>query len=182
MTRKEALYRVALLLGGTIISPQIFLTSCNRSGVVENDDVTVKTLNEIAGTVIPKTDTPSAKDANVAPVALAILFDCYSEEHQKLFKNGLKAIDQMATKNYGNVFTEISEINQQAVIKKVDLEERTNRDSVNPHYFKLMRELIVLSYFTSEIGCSQALRYLAIPGKFVGDYPYKKGDRAWATA
>jgi len=36
-------------------------------------------------------------------------------------------------------------------------------------------------YFTSEIGATKALRYVAVPGKFDGSYPYKKGDKAWAT-
>jgi hypothetical protein len=27
----------------------------------------------------------------------------------------------------------------------------------------------------------EVLRYSAIPGKYEGDLPYKKGDRAWAT-
>ena len=30
-------------------------------------------------------------------------------------------------------------------------------------------------------GATQALRYVAVPGKYEGCIPYKKGDRAWAT-
>jgi hypothetical protein len=45
-----------------------------------------------------------------------------------------------------------------------------------------MKELTVLGYFTSEIGASQALRYVEVPGSFNGNVPYKKGDRAWFVA
>jgi len=45
----------------------------------------------------------------------------------------------------------------------------------------MVKELTLLGFFTSEVGATQALRYLPVPGKYVGDYPYKKGDRAWAT-
>ncbi|HRN58498.1 MAG TPA: gluconate 2-dehydrogenase subunit 3 family protein [Agriterribacter sp.] len=44
-----------------------------------------------------------------------------------------------------------------------------------------MKELTLLGYFTSEIGATQALRYIAVPGKYEGCVPYTKGDRAWAT-
>jgi hypothetical protein len=44
-------------------------------------------------------------------------------------------------------------------------------DSRGPHYFRLMKELTLLGYFTSEIGSTQALRYLEVPGSFNGDAP-----------
>lgn len=49
------------------------------------------------------------------------------------------------------------------------------------HYFKMMKELTLLGYFTSEIGATKALRYVAVPGHYDGCVPYKKGDKAWAT-
>jgi hypothetical protein len=45
----------------------------------------------------------------------------------------------------------------------------------------MMKELSVLGYFSSKEGATQALRYLPIPGKYDGSFPYKKGDKAWAT-
>ena len=51
----------------------------------------------------------------------------------------------------------------------------------NPfYYFQMMKELTLLGYFTSEIGCTQARRYVERPGSFNGDLPYKKGDKAFA--
>ena len=50
-----------------------------------------------------------------------------------------------------------------------------------PHYFKLMKDLTVQGYFTSEIGATKALRYVPVPGKYESCIPYKKGDKAWAT-
>ena len=49
-----------------------------------------------------------------------------------------------------------------------------------PHYYTLMKQLTLFGYFTSEIGNKEALRFLPIPGKYDGAYPYKKGDKAWA--
>ena len=48
------------------------------------------------------------------------------------------------------------------------------------HYFRMMKELAVVGYFTSEIGCTQALRYIESPGRFDPCVPYTPGERAWA--
>ena len=48
------------------------------------------------------------------------------------------------------------------------------------HYFRMMKELALLGYFTSEIGCTKAQRYAESPGRFDPCLPYKKGEKAWA--
>lgn len=48
------------------------------------------------------------------------------------------------------------------------------------HYFRMMKELALLGYFTSEIGCTQAQRYVESPGRFDPCVPYQQGERAWA--
>jgi hypothetical protein len=49
------------------------------------------------------------------------------------------------------------------------------------HYFRMMKELTLLGYFTSEIGATKALRYIESPGRYDACIPYKKGDKAWAS-
>jgi Gluconate 2-dehydrogenase subunit 3 len=48
------------------------------------------------------------------------------------------------------------------------------------HYFRMMKELALLGYFTSEIGGTQAQRYVESPGRFDPCVPYAPGERAWA--
>jgi hypothetical protein len=48
------------------------------------------------------------------------------------------------------------------------------------HYFRMMKELALLGYFTSEIGCTQAQRYIETPGRFDPCVPYTPGDKSWA--
>lgn len=49
-----------------------------------------------------------------------------------------------------------------------------------PHYFRMMKELALLGYFTSEIGCTEAQRYTEAPGRFDPCVPYEPGEKAWA--
>ena len=48
------------------------------------------------------------------------------------------------------------------------------------HYFRMMKELALLGYFTSEIGYTQAQRYVESPGRFDPCVPYTPGEKAWA--
>ena len=48
------------------------------------------------------------------------------------------------------------------------------------HYFRMMKELALLGYFTSEIGYTQAMRYVESPGRFDPCVPYEAGEKAWA--
>ena len=49
------------------------------------------------------------------------------------------------------------------------------------HYFRMMKELALLGYFTSKIGCTQAMRYVETPGRFDPCSPYTPGEPAWAS-
>ena len=63
--------------------------------------------------------------------------------------------------------------------KTTDPKAEKMRENPN-YYFTMMKELTLLGYFTSEIGCTQARRYVETPGRFEGCIPYKKGDKAFA--
>ena len=48
------------------------------------------------------------------------------------------------------------------------------------HYFRMMKELAMLGFFTSEIGCTKAQRYVESPGRYEPCAPYAPGQPAWA--
>jgi Gluconate 2-dehydrogenase subunit 3 len=57
-------------------------------------------------------------------------------------------------------------------------------DTASPqpaHYFRMMKELALLGFFTSRIGCTEALRYVEAPGRFDACIPYTPGQPAWAA-
>ena len=49
-----------------------------------------------------------------------------------------------------------------------------------PHYFRMMKELAMLGFFTSEIGYTKAMRYVESPGRYEPCAPYKPGETQWA--
>jgi hypothetical protein len=49
------------------------------------------------------------------------------------------------------------------------------------HYFRMMKELALLGYFTSEIGYRQAMRYIETPGRYDPCAPHRPGEKIWAS-
>jgi len=58
--------------------------------------------------------------------------------------------------------------------------DSTATTTAHPHYFRMMKELALLGYFTSEIGYTKAMRYIETPGRFDPCAPYTPGETAWA--
>lgn len=54
------------------------------------------------------------------------------------------------------------------------------QENTGTHYFRMMKELALLGYFTSEIGCTQAQRYAETPGRYDPCAPYQPGEKSWA--
>ncbi|MFN7279144.1 MAG: gluconate 2-dehydrogenase subunit 3 family protein, partial [bacterium] len=106
------------------------------------------------------------------------------EKDQKVFMDGMKTIDQACQKAHGQGFMKATPEQRHTLLSGIDKELKeynAKKQKEDPtHYFGLMKQLTLLGYFTSEIGATQALRYVAVPGRYEGCVPYKKGDRAWA--
>lgn len=188
MNRREALNRVALLIGGTVIGGHLFLEGCTRPATktVEGlfQDSQIDFLGSVAEVILPKTATPGAKEAGVGAFMPVMVRDCYTDVDQKIFVEGLDKLGESSKKKFSKTFQELSFEQQTELIVEIDKEANeyhANKKPEDPkHYFKMIKELTLLGFFTSELGATKALRYNPIPGKFDGDIPYKKGDRAWA--
>jgi len=189
MTRRDLLQNVSILLGGSIVGGSVFSSSGCRS---TDDEVNVlfskrqiDFLNEIADTILPPTGSPGAKAANVGKFMSVMVFDCYGEKDQKIFLQGLKKIDELSEQRFYTSFVKASPVQRTELLTALDKEQKDYQDKKGKeepsHYFRMMKELCVLGYFNSKEGVTQALRYLPVPGKYDGSYPYHKGDKAWAT-
>jgi len=198
MKRRDALGRVALIMGGTLSAPTIlaFLEGCKSA----SDTSTAMTfpfpaerkalISEIAEVIIPKTDTPGAKDAKVGEFIEKMLKDCYAAKDQDSFDKGLKEIEKKD-------FLKATPAEQIKILKEMEAsaKEETNKageekkkyteagkeytDAGVP-FFRLMKELTLLGYFTSEQGATLALDYVPVPGRYDGCIDLKPGQKAWA--
>lgn len=186
MNRREAVQYISLLLGGTLVGANAFLSGCkSNTGVSMTftpEDVAY--LDEVADTILPPTKTPGAKAAKTGQFMTVMINDCYEEKNQKIFHEGMKKLNDFSQKTYDNTFVKLNPQQRHDLLVKLDNEQKEymkNKKKEDPsHYFRMMKELTMLGYFTSEIGCTQARRYVETPGHYDGNLPYKKGDKAFA--
>lgn len=187
MNRREAISSVALLLGGTILGAEAFLSGCKTKSElgVSFSPGDVSFLDEVAETILPATSTPGAKTAKVGEFMTVMVRDCYEEKDQKVFMDGMKKLDEASKTKNGKSFVDSTPQQRHDLLVALDAEQKEyqkNKKEDDPtHYFRMMKELTLSGYFTSEVGATKALRYVAVPGKYEGCIDYKKGDKAWAT-
>ena len=110
MKRREAVQYISLLLGGTIVGGNYFLSGCKSntgmSMTFTPDDVAY--LDEIADTILPTTSTPGAKAAKVGQFMTVMVNDCYDEKDQKIFHEGMDKLDDFSKKTYDDSFMKIT--------------------------------------------------------------------------
>jgi hypothetical protein len=221
ITRREAVARVAVLLGGVaLIGGSALITGCRteKTNVAFTPFTPDETayLDEIADTILPTTSTPGAKAAKTGEFMARMVTDSYSDDDQKIFRAGMVKLDDASKKmNGGKTFMQATPEQRLALLKTLDKEQfdygekhrleelKRSKDfraqavqenapktesqqataaSTEPpnRYFRMMKELSLLGYFTSEIGCTQAQVYEESPGKYEPCIPYKPGQKAYA--
>jgi len=188
MTRRQALQRVSALLGGvTLISGNAFLNlalaeEAGTDALFSQQEIAF--LDEVAETILPETETPGARAAGVGPFMALIVTDCFSPEEQVLFREGMLTLDAGCIERFGAGFVIATPEQRLEYLQVLDQEQvemmKGHKEGMPAHYFRTMKELVLLGYFTSEIGCTQAMRYVEAPGQYKPCLPYAPGDRAWA--
>lgn len=182
MNRKEAVQYISVLLGGTLVGVNNFLAGCKTTAkkVLGSEDSAY--LDEIAETILPETKTPGAKAAKAGSFMVLMVNDCYDEKEQAIFREGMQKINDQAESKFGKEFMSITPQQRQELLVQIDNEQKEymkNKKGEEPvHYFRMMKELTLLGYFTSKPGCTEAKRYMPVPGKYIGCVPYTKGEKA----
>lgn len=197
MNRRELLKMIAAATGTAFVSANAMAYVTLPMKTVQEtafskDDIAF--FNEVGEVIIPRTDTPGAKDVNVGFMMAVIVTDCYTAPQQAAFKDGIATIKALAKSTYGKDFLLLSNYERTSLLAslndeadvfntKAKLASKGVKDAEKPlpHGFTLIKQLTLFTFFTSKEGATKVLRYVAIPGRYDGELPYKKGDRAWAT-
>ncbi len=182
MNRREALKATTAILGGVLITSNGFLIACTRDSnraagkVLSIDDQSL--IEDIADTLLPTTpSSPGAKAAGAGAAINLLLTDCYEPDRQKRVVDGLNEFRSMCRARCGDNFASLPQKEREQVLRGVDAESQKAGPT---HYFGLVRELSLQAFFSSEVGMTKALRYIMVPGKWVGCVPLSPGQPAWA--
>jgi len=187
MDRRELLRMIAIATGGVVIGGDFLLSGCKNpetKTALTFSDNDIAFLNEVAETVLPQTNSAGAKAANAGTYMSVWVNDCYTTDEQQIFHKGITALDEASKKMNGKSFMESTAEERTKLLIAIDNEKKeyykTKKAEEPDHYFQQMKQLAIAGYFCSEKGRKEALRYTPVPGKYIGDLEYKKGDKAFA--
>lgn len=193
ITRREALTRVAILLGGAISAPTLAgaLDVVTRGSWTVPEGWAPRTLSPsqleqvavLADHIIPATDTPGARAAGVQVFVDTLLTDHYPAPERDRFLAGLADVDARTRARHGKTFLECTPDQQRALLTVMDEEaypaEKRGAPPPEGWFFHRLKEVTVVGYYTSQIGATQEL-HVSPFGAYRGDIPYSTVGRAWA--
>ncbi len=185
LKRREAVSRIAILVGGVFSAPTLFAMEAKNAGVIAEagtfslTDLQRKIVAAVAEHIIPRTTTPGAIDAGVPAFIEMMLNDCYKKPEHVSFKKGVdnlakaKFLDQ--TNEAQVAMLTLLEADTKELLKsysasKVKVGDNVDKDILEGAggvpFWRVMKELTLLGYYTSEKGTQASFVYEPVPGRF----------------
>jgi hypothetical protein len=195
MNRREALKMMGYAVSMTAAT-DLFL-SCQSEAKVSLDwkpaflsDRQAHILAEVAETILPKTQTPGAKELGVPQFIDKMLKALLTEGDQKEFVEGLEKLEKDCKAMQGKTFTACTPQERESFLTKIDKEAAsapttpsvwgiTLGNPIPPPFFRKLKGMVLFGYFTSEKVGKEVLTYDPVPGDFIGCIPLKDVGNAW---
>ncbi len=190
MERRKAIGNILLLAGGVTVS----VTSYKGYQWFKKPDLDfilaqkqlIEALTEI---IIPKTDTPGAKEAGVADTLLLLLKDCTPRPTQNRFIEGVKELMNYSSSEYKKRFLDCTLEEQSTILRHFQnkgkplkgLMGKVQNKFLGKSFYATLAEYTTYCYCTSELGATQGLSYVLVPGRYNGCITLDKNQRTWAT-
>src|SRR3954470_7668188 len=180
MNRREVL----LLVAGTAAIPNDLLAMGRavhkkvRAGTLRvltpQQNETVATIAEL---IIPKTDTPGAREAGVPAFIDVMLADWGDDDQRQMIAGGLANVDERSRATYGNDFIGCTPAQQTEVLEDLDYELARLRDTksdTSKNFFQAMKWLTLTGYYPSEGGATSEQHFRIVPGRYEPCYPLEQ--------
>ena len=185
MDRRELLRAIAALTGCAFVGEERLFAAAARTDSAPYTSEQIALLDEIAETILPRTDTPGAKDARVGAYIARYSAACYAPANLAVLRAGLADIDAHSRTAHGAEFVRSTNEQKRKLLVEIDAKAKRRAQALEensdqpPHWFTLCKQLALLGFFTSEVGTTRVSRYRPVPGPYKGVVPYK-GEPFWA--
>lgn len=125
-------------------------------------------VTQLAELIIPQTETPGARAAEVNLYVDKVLA-ASEESERKSFLAGLEWLDSRAHELHGAPFLKLAEAQQVAILKPLATRKNDRpEDQPGMRFFERLKALTITGYYTSELGYLAELGYTT---GFTGEFP-----------
>lgn len=179
MERREILKMMALTFGASVSLPESAFAK-----LAEPLDATKLTfftpeqralVGAVSETIIPKTDTPGALDAGVPQWLELIVQDCLEENNQKLIRDGLAEVEKRAAATFSKPYGELTVPEQIQLLTGMEQE----KGGLARNFIRQFKDLVKFTYVNSEVGGTQALEWILVPGRWEPAAELKPGQKVY---
>ena len=186
ISRRRALERIGVAVGGVVSSSIVagVLAGCRASPPSANfspvalDERQFTTVGRFADVIIPRTDTPGAIDAGVPSFVDQMLSTWFAADERDAFLLQLERLDAEAERRFGVAFAAADDSSCERLISEIAVAADAGAPSELNLFFRKMKELTLVGYYTSEVGATQELRRMPM-SEWKADVPYDSIGRAW---
>ncbi len=176
MERRLALKQLALATGGLLALPA-WANAWTRTSLPADfawlNGPEADTLTGITDTLIPASDTPGAVALGVPAFVQRMVADCYEPTVQQTVKDGLATLDMLAKERFTQPFAVCDLAQRTQVLTAME----QSSESARKEFYKLVKNLTIQGYTTSEYVMTKFLNYTMIPGHFYGCVPVPMATR-----
>lgn len=172
--RRVAIQQFLAIWAGAVLLPSCLhndqkVTIPLKQIKISGDDENM--LAELTETILPKTDTPGAKDLLAHLFVLKMVDDCAGKDDQVKYTQGMKAFETFVNKKTGKSFVDINMVERQTIVRELD-QQKPGTDPLT-FFYQGTKHLTIEAYTTCEVYLTKIRGYKMIPGKFQGCIPLK---------
>ena len=178
MDRRTLLPSAVMLVGGSLAGglPTQLLAASTRAAPIFFAAPQFAMLDEIAEIVIPRTDTPGAREVGVAGFVDALMAHWASSENRREIAGEIGRIDEAARRSGAAGLLALAPEKRVELVRAHDAAAFAS----DGWGWRKLKELILIAYYWSETGATQELRYELAPGVWEAKVPIGPDTRAWA--
>jgi len=174
MERRIVIKQILIMAGGLALLPSCLKEAGKSTILLKNINIDLdqeNLLGEIAETIIPRTDTPGAKELNLHLYVLKMLDDCYSDLEQKQFVNGIEQLKDFVHHRHAKSFNKLSITQRQNIL--LDLEKSKTLSPELFAFYTIIKQRTIKGYLNSKYVMTSLIKYELVPGRYNGYFPVK---------
>ena len=195
--RRTALRNLGLVIGGSLLFP-----ACDKPAgkasialrMINVDASQEQFLADVAETIIPKTDTPGARDLGLHLFVLKMVDDCFSKKDQDAFIHGLDKVTKDAETRFGKPFGKCTQAQRQSLLQELDhkhveqakaqkaKQEKGDKTETPADdaltFYNIAKGETIFGCTYSKYFMTKQIVYELVPGRYNAHYPVSKFKEA----
>ncbi|CAD0007275.1 gluconate 2-dehydrogenase subunit 3 family protein [Flavobacterium salmonis] len=145
-------------------------------------------ISELVDILLPRTQTPGAKEAKVQDYIISYMESCSSNKEYNNFLNGLKDLQETCLSTYDTTFEKCTMQQKTEIVQTFEnnadsggLLSKISNKINGRSFYTILKKVTIEGYCTSQMGATQLLNYELIPGRYNAITTIKPNQKAWAT-